>query len=133
MFHALSKEVRKRLWPHQDQAIAFAVRHLNENQSTCLIRMPTGTGKTGVIACLTRLAHERSSLVLTPWANLRTQMIRALESGFWSEVGLKPGRPAVVEMLPSDAHSVLSVTTLRNPAKTDSRSGHDGQPRSEAT
>lgn len=109
MFLGLSKEVRKKLWPHQDQAVAFAVKHLNENQETCLIRMPTGTGKSGVIACLTRLANERTSLVLTPWANLRTQMIQALSSGFWSEVGLKPVGPVVVEMLPSDAHAVISV------------------------
>ena len=79
MFVALPKESRKKLLPHQDKAIAFAIAHLNQPTSTCLIRMPTGTGKTGVVACLTRLAHQQSSLVLTPWANLRRQMIKALD------------------------------------------------------
>jgi hypothetical protein len=69
--------------------------------------MPTGTGKTGVIACLTRLSNHGSSLVLTPWANLRAQMIDDLHERFWKERDLDPGEPKVVEMLPSSARSVL--------------------------
>lgn len=109
MFTALPTEARSKLWPHQARAVDFVLRHLNRHTSPCLVRMPTGTGKTGVIACLTRLANTQTSLVLTPWANLRVQMIEALESGFWADVGLKPKGPKVVEMLPKDAQGILRL------------------------
>src|ERR1700733_8992575 len=110
MFTKPSQGIREKLWPHQIKAIDFAVKHLNQSDAPCLIRMPTGTGKTGIIAYLTRLAHAQSSLVLTPWANLREQMVKALEAGFWSELKIKPGKPTVIEMLPSDAKDILKDT-----------------------
>lgn len=90
MFDEISSETKRRLWHHQSDALDFAVGHLNQYDSPCLIRMPTGTGKTGVIACLTRLSNGKSSLVLTPWVNLRTQMVRDLEKGFWEKVKIEP-------------------------------------------
>jgi superfamily II DNA or RNA helicase len=71
--------------------------------------MPTGTGKTGIIACLTRLSNSGSSLVLAPWANLREEMARDLDTGFWRVVGVQPGVPKVVKILPSNAKKVLSA------------------------
>jgi superfamily II DNA or RNA helicase len=100
MFSALANETRAKLWAHQASAADFAIGHLNQSRSACLIRMPTGTGKTGVIGCLTRLANTGTSLVLTPWANLRIQMIEALLTGFWKDVRLQPRGPKVIEMLP---------------------------------
>jgi len=108
MFAALSNSSEQRLWAHQVDALNFAIEHLNRSESPCLIRMPTGTGKTGVVACLSRLANPGSSLVLTPWANLRVQMIEDLEGRFWKEVRLTPGRQKVVALLPSTARKVLS-------------------------
>jgi len=70
--------------------------------------MPTGTGKTGVIACLTRLSVDGSSLVLTPWANLRNQMLGDLEKGFFDKVGIAPKDMEVVTMLPSTAAHILN-------------------------
>src|SRR3569833_1101730 len=107
MFSALSKETRAKRGPQQVSAVDFAIGHLNQSSSPCLIRMPTGTGKTGVIGCLTRLANAGTSLVLTPWANLRIQMIEALVTGFWKDVGLQPRGPIVIEMLPKDAERIL--------------------------
>lgn len=107
MLETLKKEVEKRLWPHQTQAIRFAIHQINSGGGACLIRMPTGTGKTGVIACLTMIANRTTSLVLTPWANLRVQMIDKLTHGFWEERRIKPNELAVVEMLPTSAKRVL--------------------------
>jgi superfamily II DNA or RNA helicase len=108
MFEMMSGQTNRKLWKHQADALDFAINHLNKSDDTCLIRMPTGTGKTGVIACLTRLSNQNSSLVLTPWANLRDQMISDLETDFWKKVGLKPNDVEVIEMLPSTAKEVLN-------------------------
>jgi hypothetical protein len=73
--------------------------------------MPTGTGKTGLIACLTRLSNrEGSSLVLTPWAHLRDQMIADLATEFWDTIEVTPERRDVIEIYPSTAKDILKVT-----------------------
>jgi superfamily II DNA or RNA helicase len=85
MFHSISNAIKSKLWTHQTRALDFAINHLRTLDSPCLIRMPTGTGKTGVIACLTRLSNDSSSLVLTPWAHLRNQITRAAPSTVGSQ------------------------------------------------
>ena len=46
--------------------------------------MPTGTGKTGVIAILSIGVPETDwSLILTPWKNLCEQLVGDLETRFW--------------------------------------------------
>jgi superfamily II DNA or RNA helicase len=109
MFSELSRATQRKLWPHQVDAINFAIDHLNKFSSACLIRMPTGTGKTGVIACLTKLSNAESSLILTPWAHLRKQMLADLESDFWTKVGVTPRPTKVVPLLPSTAKNVLGT------------------------
>jgi hypothetical protein len=69
--------------------------------------MPTATGKTGVIACLTILSNQGTSLVLTPWAHLRSQMVTDLENVFWKKIRLTPQRRKVVSMFPSTAKEIL--------------------------
>ncbi len=55
-----------------------------------LVRMPTGTGKTGVIAITSYLANELgSTLVLTPWKNLCDQLQSDLNKNFWVKIGMK--------------------------------------------
>ncbi|MFA1013193.1 DEAD/DEAH box helicase family protein, partial [Pseudomonas tremae] len=51
------------LWPHQRSALAFLINHLRQIPEPCLVRMPTGTGKTGVIACLSLLSASGRTLV----------------------------------------------------------------------
>ncbi|RBC02532.1 hypothetical protein C3E97_007140 [Pseudomonas sp. MWU12-2115] len=95
------------LWPHQRSALTFLLNHLRNVPEPCLVRMPTGTGKTGVIACLSLLSANGRTLVLTPWANLRDQMIDALKQGFWTSVDRRAPVGKVVNLLPSSAKSVL--------------------------
>lgn len=54
-----------------------------------LVRMPTGTGKTGIIGITSYLANEAgSTLVLTPWKNLCDQLQSDLDYIFWNKIGL---------------------------------------------
>lgn len=108
MFKLLAPEIRRKLWPHHPGLLDFAIHHLNRYDTACLLRMPTGTGKTGIIACLTGISNEGRSLVLTPWANLRGQMAEELQSGFWRKTGIPSPKRGVVEMLPRNARNVLN-------------------------
>src|SRR5713101_6431456 len=110
MFDAIPQTTKSKLWKHQRAALDFAISHLNKYDSPCLIRMPTGTGKTGVIACLTRLSNQGSALVLTPWAHLRIQMITDLEKGFWEKIDVIPKKLDIVSMFPSTAKNILKST-----------------------
>lgn len=107
MFDAIPEATKSKLWEHQKDALSFAIKHLNTFEAPCLIRMPTGTGKTGVIACLTRVANKGSSLVLTPWAHLRNQMLSDLEKGFWVKVDMMPEPISIASMFPSNAKEIL--------------------------
>jgi len=95
-----------KLWPHQREAVLTINDYLqsggNEGRSA-LITMPTGTGKSGVIACavtvLPGLVGHR--LVLTPWDALVRQLIGDIEERFWSQAGTATPKPLpVVKRLP---------------------------------
>jgi superfamily II DNA or RNA helicase len=109
MFIKLPIEIKSNLWSHQVEALDFAIDHLNRFDSPCLIRMPTGTGKTRVIACLTMLSNPGSSLVLTPWANLRIQMVENLNHISWMGDIRVPHKHEVVPLFPSTAEYVLQT------------------------
>lgn len=111
MFQDIPGDVR--LWQHQRDALTFLIGHLRGSKDPCLIRMPTGTGKTGVIACASLFSSSGRTLVLTPWSNLRDQMVEALRNGFWKSVGLAPPNGVIVEMLPSTAADVLKKPEVK--------------------
>ena len=110
---AFWKELK--LWDHQIEAVKLGQRYLNayyrgETNGSALIRMPTGTGKTGVIAVLARLLYKRySTLILSPATALRDQLERETREDFWSKIGADVSDyPAEVEgFIPSSAKSVL--------------------------
>lgn len=106
------------LWDHQIGAVE-AIAHYVESGSdgSALIRMPTGTGKTGVIATVARcLPNVDNVLVLTPWAALRAQLLKDLGERFWSRIGVdaKPW-PINLEML---FPSTVRETTAAAKSKT---------------
>jgi superfamily II DNA or RNA helicase len=102
--HQIPQSLNDKLWPHQKRAINFALRYLRQpfEAEVALIRMPTGTGKTGVIAALSvALPPPQWTLVLTPWKNLCRQMILDLESRFWRSRGWRPQFvPNVAQLYP---------------------------------
>jgi superfamily II DNA or RNA helicase len=107
----LPKELRAALWPHQREAIEFAWSRLQASspKRTNLVRMPTGTGKTGVIAVLCVVDPPTGwSLILTPWKHLCDQMIDDLSERFWESRGWKPSpKPKVLRLFPKTLDTVL--------------------------
>lgn len=110
-----SENYPSNLWEHQKEAINFVIAHLNANprNDTCLVRMPTGTGKTGVIAWLSIKSTAGKTLVLTPWTNLRDQMVSDLREGFWKSSGIQKPQLSVQPLLPSSAQNVLTDPAVK--------------------
>lgn len=109
-----SENLPMELWEHQREALNFLIERLNQPVAgTSVVRMPTDTGKTGVIAWLSMMSNEGITLVLTPWANLRDQMINDLTSKFWSKSGIPAPNLKVRSLLPSNAEKVLSVDNVK--------------------
>ena len=110
----LPKQLDAVLWEHQKEAINFALDRLRgpHPRKAALLRMPTGTGKTGVIAVLSIVVPETGwSLVLTPWKNLCDQLVEDLETRFWAARKWSPStKPKVERLYPKNLSRVLKKT-----------------------
>jgi len=61
------------------------VNEINPSYFPTLTRMPTGSGKTGIIAISTYFGNQNgSTLILTPWKNLCDQLQNDLDADFWN-------------------------------------------------
>ncbi len=86
-----------RLWDHQRAAIGTVAAYLRANKAiperpehteAALLKLPTGTGKSGVIAVIARCLPEvRKILVLTPREALTKQLLRDIRFRFWKNIG----------------------------------------------
>jgi len=100
-------ELPTALWPHQKEAIQTIHSFLSDSKArgtAALLTLPTGTGKSGVIAwSLAQLPElDEHRLVLTPWAALRDQLISDIDERFWRRLrrGSRPKRMPPVRRLP---------------------------------
>jgi superfamily II DNA or RNA helicase len=77
-----------RLWTHQVGAIKTVEKYLRSHAAVgtaaALVQMPTGTGKTGVIAVSAScFSQARRVLLVCPSEALRDQLAEDLAQGFW--------------------------------------------------
>ncbi len=83
------------LWPHQSEAINRMRHYIAEFQAgnvegSALVHMPTGSGKTGVIATIARCLPEVGcTLILAPRIALREQLARDIQSRFFEHLSKK--------------------------------------------
>lgn len=85
------------LWDHQKAAVGTVVAYLNADKSiperpehieAALLKLPTGTGKSGIIAVVARcLPKVRKVLVLTPREALTKQLLGDIRYRFWGHIG----------------------------------------------
>ena len=122
------------LWDNQKKAIAFGTAYARllqpkKRAEAGLIKMPTGSGKSGVIAVLTRcLPNIRRTLVLTPREGLVQQMYGDIRRRFWANMGVAdaegddwsgPGiDPALIRILLPNASRTQRIC---HEAKTNDR------------
>jgi superfamily II DNA or RNA helicase len=93
------------LWAHQKTAIGTVVAYLNGDKQiperndqieAALLKLPTGTGKSGIISVLARcLPNIRRVLILTPRAALTEQLIADIGYRFWKHMGYTVEEPTL--------------------------------------
>jgi len=102
------------LWPHQLSALELARSYLNSlHKGSALIQMPTGTGKSGVIAVIARCFKDFPNvLIVVPWADLLWQLKRDVEERFWNKIKVTPSNcpKSIRHLKPSTAETCLNVT-----------------------
>ncbi|MDV6281512.1 DEAD/DEAH box helicase [Rhodococcus jostii] len=109
-------ELRGALWQHQVDALNLVSDYLAAGNSTeaALISMPTGTGKTAVIAAsiAESASKDLHTLVVAPWKGLIRQLKRDLKGRVWQRLGVDVPAdfPAVAELGPAKK---LKQTTSR--------------------
>ncbi|PTC00789.1 hypothetical protein C9975_05635 [Thalassospira xiamenensis] len=85
------------LWEHQRIAISTSVAYLCgekslperiEHKEAALLKLPTGTGKSGIVSVLARcLPNVTKVLILTPRTALVEQLISDIRCRFWKHMG----------------------------------------------
>ncbi|WP_099369675.1 DEAD/DEAH box helicase [Sphingobacterium sp. 1.A.5] len=94
------------IWDHQKDAITNISEYLkSKSEKSYLVKMPTGTGKTGVFATLTRIVYPKKNyIIVTPSTSLRDQIIAELKDRFWNKIGYdltKLQNQIIEDLLPS--------------------------------
>ena len=93
-----------RLWVHQKEALMLVLAYLSSNpvsdrKRAALVKMPTGTGKTAIVAALSRcLPNIRRVLIVTPRESLVRQMCVDLAHRFWNRFDFTPTNEAGEEL-----------------------------------
>ncbi len=117
--------LRSALWGHQRRALNTLARYVGAFDSNhpraALVHMPTGSGKTAVIATLARCTHRRGAvLVVTPRVGLRDQLARDIAGRFFKHAGVDAASlPRRVVKLdegsshPGDLNELVLVTTVQ--------------------
>lgn len=117
--------LRNALWEHQREALSLMTRYIaafdSKRPRAALVHMPTGSGKTAVIASLARCLQTRGPvLVLTPRIGLRRQLAADIDTRFFVHAGVEPASlPRRVLALddgashPGDLDDLVLVTTVQ--------------------
>ncbi len=119
-------DVKEHLWAHQRDAVDVVLGYIKDFNlykgsdpfGSALLRMPTGTGKSGIIAVLAQCFPRLSTvLIVTPWTALRDQIKRDVSQRFWEHINLDPTiwSKQVQVLLPSNIDTVIQ-STAKKPA-----------------
>lgn len=85
---AVVEELTKLLRPKQIQAIQKMIQYLqSDSMGTDLVKMPTGTGKTGVMAVISEMLFNSSVIIVVSNTALPQQIINELHHDFWETMG----------------------------------------------
>lgn len=133
------------LWEHQQAAIATVVGYLSgdqaiperpEHKEAALLKLPTGTGKSGIIAVVARcLPKVRRVLILTPRTALTEQLLNDVRYRFWKHIGFEHEGTALFTAEADDIGAELESVYVQQllPSKMDAISYHLEEPTSDRT
>ena len=100
------------LWAAQRDALTMCKRYFARPDRSALVQMPTGAGKTGVIAVISAIRAEIGAvLVLAPSEALVAQLQRDIAEGFWATIGARPRwKPDEVTVFLPSLENEISAT-----------------------
>lgn len=117
------KEVEKYIKSYQKDAIKVISQYLSSiSKKKCLVKLPTGTGKTGIMAIAANMIEE-NVLIIVPNATLPEQTSNEIEYKFWDNIGYKPSlkKTCIIEETKKDYINnecryiyIITIQTLLN-------------------
>jgi superfamily II DNA or RNA helicase len=82
-----SDKIKQCVRKYQRDAIEVVERYLGSNSNNqAMVKMPTGTGKTGVIAAVSQICNG-NVLIIVPNAILPGQIKKEIDIDFWTKIG----------------------------------------------
>ncbi len=92
-------DIKNTLWECQKKALEEIQKWIREpgDNLNFLVCMPTGTGKTAVIAISSAFFVRGNVLIITPWDNLRTQMEYDLNEKTWNDIRIEKPRNLAIQ------------------------------------
>ena len=95
---------KKKLWEHQLAALAKIDKYASQRKTSwdksCLVTIPTGTGKTGIIATLAHFSQFDHVLILTPRLSITSQNFENIKKDFFDIVRGKVSDKEVIDGIP---------------------------------
>ncbi|MCH4551417.1 DEAD/DEAH box helicase [Aestuariibaculum lutulentum] len=86
--------IKKDLRKPQIKSLELTEKYLTSIESgACLIHMPTGSGKSGIIATICNLQFDKCTIIVTPRIALTDQIKSAVEKDFFEDVLKKKANP----------------------------------------
>ncbi|WP_299078001.1 DEAD/DEAH box helicase family protein, partial [uncultured Paraglaciecola sp.] len=88
----ISEDIYSALRDSQKTSLDVSFDYLSQknNNKSCLISLPTGGGKTGVICLLSHYSRQQKILVLCHRKAVKNQLIKQLSGGFFEKIDVKP-------------------------------------------
>lgn len=93
MDQLIIEDIKSKIMKHQRDSLEIIEKYLksNEYDKHALIKMPTGTGKTGVIGIISNIYDNyKDILIVTPNAVLPRQTKEEIDTLFWEKIGFQP-------------------------------------------
>ncbi|WP_458113864.1 DEAD/DEAH box helicase family protein [Arthrobacter sp. R1-13] len=106
------------LWEHQTDALTILTRYLRRSgpsKGAALVTMPTGTGKSAVIASLIAGPQvggkKKNALVVTPWRGLARQLAEDIDKRVWERLEIdRPDELPTVRLVASAKNFIEHVS-----------------------
>ncbi|KHT29581.1 DEAD/DEAH box helicase [Pectobacterium carotovorum] len=87
MYNGTPTEVEEKLRTCQVESISVAEKYFRSRSSgSCLISLPTGAGKSGVICCLSQFSKYKNILIVTYRRAVCDQLYKQIKGGFFTKL-----------------------------------------------
>lgn len=111
----IQKDICQKLRNSQKASLGVSFDYLNQdnNKKSCIVSLPTGGGKTGIICLLSHYSSQKRVLVLCHRKAVKKQLEGQLSGGFFEKIGVE--KPACLknvykDISDTDGHGIYVST-----------------------